>query len=307
MLVTPETWSELTLTDLQPVHQDNIRKVIEELLEDKTFVAYFFSTNFPEWRLAAEVLLQLMGKVSFVSRSIDSLWNLLGITDFQDYLANSSMSTNQDLVCFFVGEIGNSQQVQQNIYEHIKSYDTNRRCRIIRLLRKIIKDEAIKKDLIKYISEHFDDLDRYDIIDFAFCGWLSISPKQSNSILEEAIRLKKAEIPGMHSYPDPFESQLELICLLYITEVIKDISLLQPISKESEFLMFFFDDPSFDYSKIDFTHYMWGNIIRTPRFTEHIKNHKEAIIPVIQKRIDIDVATEFERKLLYGILMDNVF
>lgn len=33
--------------------------------------------------------------------------------------------------------------------------------------------------------------------------------------------------------------------------------------------------------------------------------HKEQIIPTIQRKIDLNAATEFERKILYGILRDR--
>jgi hypothetical protein len=292
--------------DLTPELQERIAEGINILLSNDGFLAYFYSTDFPEWRLSSKIMLQLMEKVSFRARE-EVVWKILELPELQEYLINSNMHICQKTLCCIVGDNIEKEEIRQKLRKYIESYPEKDKCRMIHLLRKLIKDETLKNDLVTYIGTQFDSLRSDEILDFAFNGWLSISDEQATKIMEEAIRLKKAEIPGMRSYPDPFETQIELICLLYITDVIKDISLLRTIACENEFLLFFFDDPTFDYSKIDFTHYMWGNIVNSAKFTEQFIRHKEIIVPVIQRHIEIDVATELERKLLYGVLLDDVF
>ena len=59
------------------------------------------------------------------------------------------------------------------------------------------------------------------------------------------------------------------------------------------------------YEKVDFSHYMWENIARRPQFMEKFVEHKNKIIPKIQWRIQVGTATELEKKILYGYLLER--
>lgn len=74
---------------------------------------------------------------------------------------------------------------------------------------------------------------------------------------------------------------------------------------ESVHLQFLIDSDNFDYTQVDFSNYMWENIARRERFMEKFVEHKDVLIPIIEKKIDMDTATEFERKVLYGFLKDQ--
>ena len=50
---------------------------------------------------------------------------------------------------------------------------------------------------------------------------------------------------------------------------------------------------------------MWENIARHKKFMDIILSHKDDIIPNLKQRVESDQATEFERKILYGYLMDK--
>lgn len=105
----------------------------------------------------------------------------------------------------------------------------------------------------------------------------------------------------MHVFPNPLENTLQTIYIFYILGKIQDLSRLRPLLEDSIYLQFFLDDPSFSYEQIDFSDYMWQNIAKQSRFMDKIVLHKEQIIPIIQMKIDLNTATEFERKVLYGI------
>ena len=51
--------------------------------------------------------------------------------------------------------------------------------------------------------------------------------------------------------------------------------------------------------------YMWSNIARDPKYMDLFVRYKEQIVPNIQKKVELDQATEFERKIQYGILLDR--
>jgi hypothetical protein len=80
---------------------------------------------------------------------------------------------------------------------------------------------------------------------------------------------------------------------------------LSDIEDASDFLSFFIHPDTFDYRKVDLSNYMWGNIARHKQYMDLFIAHKEQIIPNIQKKVELDQATEFERKILYGILLDR--
>ena len=125
------------------------------------------------------------------------------------------------------------------------------------------------------------------------------------SIEQSSIIRYEQKVSAVRSYPDSLRSQIELICILYITETIHSIECLREIMDASEFLQFFLAPNDFDYRQVDFSYYMWENIVRYERFMEFFLAHKSDIIPNLQKKVDADQATEFERKVLYGFLLDK--
>ena len=80
---------------------------------------------------------------------------------------------------------------------------------------------------------------------------------------------------------------------------------LSDIEDASDFLSFFIHPDTFDYSKVDLSNYMWGNIARHRQYMDLFVAHKDQMIPNIQKRIELDQATEFERKVLYGFFSEK--
>ena len=158
----------------------------------------------------------------------------------------------------------------------------------------------------EFLKDNFDLVDSNDIFDFTFDGWLDISEEKSQKILADTIDIyKEQKDSAVRSYTDPLRSQIELICILYITETIHSIECLREIMDASEFLQFFLAPNDFDYRQVDFSDYMWENIAQCERFMEFFLAHKSDVIPNLKKKIDTDEATEFERKILYGFLLDK--
>ena len=109
----------------------------------------------------------------------------------------------------------------------------------------------------------------------------------------------------MQSFPDPVETKLECAYLLYINDMISDISVLAELSEERPHLQFLLDSESFDYEQIDFSDYMWENFARHEKYINCFIAHKNAIIPKIQKRIETGEASETEKRILYGFLLSG--
>ncbi|HOO06334.1 MAG TPA: hypothetical protein PLH83_07545 [Ruminococcus sp.] len=88
-----------------------------------------------------------------------------------------------------------------------------------------------------------------------------------------------------------------------MTKKIKSLDEFKNIKLDNDFIDFFLEPNNFDYSKVDFSNYMWENIARQPWLMERIVEHKDMIIPLIRKKVEMDTATEFEKKVLYGVLL----
>lgn len=168
-------------------------------------------------------------------------------------------------------------------------------------------DNISKKDLpeIKnFLQTNINKIDQTKLYSFIFKGWVKYTQEQAEKLVTSALTNAKSFRKGS-VYPNPTESDLELIFILYVNGIIKDISSLQPLTKDYPHLQFLLDDESFDYASVDFSDYMWQNFARTPKLLQKFIDHKYALIPKIKKRITLDEATEFERKLYYKYLISD--
>lgn len=186
----------------------------------------------------------------------------------------------------------------------ISELEAKQKIILIKLLGDNVNPKSIKmyKD---FLRENYAMLNPDQLFDFVLKGWLDFTDEDANALIDKALSQAKSKVKGYYAFPDPLENTLQAIYILYIIGKIQDLSGLKPLVADYDFLQFFLDDAAFDYSKIDFSNYMWENIARQPQFMDKIVLHKEQIIPTIQRKIDLDAATEFERKVLYGVLMDR--
>lgn len=290
--------------DLNETQKNSIRDIILKLMNDDDFVAFFFSTDFPNLSQSTHVLYDLL-KIIPTYHSLDIVDRVIHSNNFKDYYMNSNTRRARDIVCYFIGDV-ESDILQEKIYSIIMSFEGEERIFALRLLYKnLLVPEYIDR-LKEFLKDNFNLLDSDDIFDFAFDDWLEITEEHSRKMISEAISIyKEQQTSTRRSYPDPLRTQLELIYILYITEKISNIESLHEIIESSEFLQFFLEPNSFDYHKIDFSNYMWENIARQQKFLDIILIHKDDIIPKLKQRIESNQATEFERKILYGYFLEK--
>lgn len=110
---------------------------------------------------------------------------------------------------------------------------------------------------------------------------------------------------GIIAYPNTFEGKLDFLIILYLTNKISNLDRLSEYAQENIVLQFLINPETFDYSNVDFSNYMWENVMRHDEYMNLLVNHKSQLIPKIQHKIDMGVASEFERKILYGKLLDE--
>ena len=98
---------------------------------------------------------------------------------------------------------------------------------------------------------------------------------------------------------------MECVYLLYINDMVADISVLKKLSDRRPHLQFLLDAENFDYTQVDFSNYMWENFARHEKYMNYFVAHKDAIIPQIQSRIEKGEASEIEKRILYGFLLNG--
>lgn len=275
------------------------------LMSNENFAEFFFSTDFPEISLSSKIVSESL-KNSPPLHNLEVVKKIIINPEFKGYYINSNVRRLQSIFSTFINNTSD-EETQDEINEYILSFEGKERINVLRLLYKHVKNTEYMDKHKKYISDNFNLLDADDIFDFAFDDWLTITPDNEKNMIDAALEIfhQQQNNKGVHRYPDPLKNQLELIFILYITEKIENIDGLREMKDASLFLQFFLDGDNFDYSKVDFSDYMWENIARQPRFMDKLITHKNKIIPNIQLRIDMEEATEFERKVLYGYFMDN--
>ena len=125
------------------------------------------------------------------------------------------------------------------------------------------------------------------------------------NIIEMQKEREKQEKRGMFSYPNYVDMRLEQVYLLYIYNVIKDISPLEEISSQKPHLDFLLHPDTFDYTKVDFSDYMWMNFARQKKYMDIFVEHKNEIRPRLIEKYKSELATEDEKKILIKYMIDD--
>lgn len=183
--------------------------------------------------------------------------------------------------------------------------DFHKKVILLQLFYQHITSEVIQQKYKDFLSISFAKLPTEAVYDFVFSGWLTPTQKSIDEFLNEILEISRKEIPGVHACPDPVESRLECVYLLHINDIIADISVLKELSEERPHLQFLLDAEGFDYSQVDFSNYMWENFARYEKYMNYFVAHKNVIVPKIQSRIEKEEASEAEKRILYGFLLNG--
>ena len=193
--------------------------------------------------------------------------------------------------------------MSQLIWE--RTEDFHKKVILLRLFYQYIIGDAIQQKYKDFLSGNFAQLPTAAIYDFVFSGWLTPTQCSIQEFLNEILAISKKEVPGVQSFPDPVETKLECVYLLYISDMVADISVLEKLSDRRPHLQFLLDAEGFDYTQVDFSNYMWENFARHEKYMNYFVTHKNAIIPKIQSRIEKGEASETEKRILYGFLLNG--
>lgn len=255
----------LTRVPLTEEQKAKVSNIIYKLMKESTFVEFFFSYDFPEMIISLRVLNSLL-KIIPNWNDFEIVKNIINNPNFKNYFINTNIKQLQEAIACFISDDAQT-ALQDEIDSFILSFNGNERIAVIRLLYKHITRDTTKNEYKRFIKLNFDKLRNEDIFEFVYHNMLDITKEEGDKILNDTLKI--------------YDQQ------------------------KSDFLQFFLNSEKFDYTKVDFSNYMWVNIARQPRFMEKLVSHKKDIIPKIQHRLEIGQATEFERKILYGYLLNK--
>ena len=295
----------ILLLNLVKLDEDSKMKIassIEELLSDEVIAPIFFSTAWPDFGQSLRELSKLCDSLTF-SANFKLVYQIVGNEKFFEYAVNVHFNSLRLLIKHFLSKDEDTSIKIQAIIDSTE--DFHKKVILLQLFYQHITSEVIQQKYKDFLSISFAKLPTEAVYDFVFSGWLTPTQKSIDEFLNEILEISRKEIPGVHACPDPVESRLECVYLLHINDIIADISVLKELSEERPHLQFLLDAEGFDYSQVDFSNYMWENFARYEKYMNYFVAHKNVIVPKIQSRIEKEEASEAEKRILYGFLLNG--
>ena len=213
-------------------------------------------------------------KVAFLHNSeiLNALKCIVGSSGFSTLVINCDRNLLRRLLLFFCPKMDHQNDL--GIKEIIDSQESaKKKIYVLSLLYKGISTDAVKKEYQQFLSENFSDLDIAEIYEFVFSGWVLPTKGDilcfTNKLLEESKRQEQ----GTYQFPDRVAMRLECLYILFINGVIDDLNMIRSLKEGRPHLQFILDPEHFDYSKVDFSDYMWENFARRPRFMKYFVKH----------------------------------
>lgn len=219
--------------------------------------------------------------------------------EFFSYVINANFNSCKGVINYFSQE-DNCARIER-IIDSEPSF--NKKVILLRIFYEILSHSEKVHEYKSLISKNFSRLDTQAIYDFTFCKWLEPTQQDISGLLSEALSLYRSRNSGIRAFPDKLELKLECIYILHITDIIKELNELDELCEDYPHLHFLLHPETFDYKKVDFSNYMWENFARREKYMAEFVEHRDDIIPSIKDHIRSRIATDVEKKILYGFLL----
>lgn len=290
----------LNLVDLDENSKRTLEKTIASLVGDKTIAQILFSIRWPDFRIVLRALSKLCKSLT-LSCDFEIVHSIVTRKEFFEYAVNVNSESLRQLITALLPNDSPS-KIQTTIDT---TGDFNQKIILLRLFYPCIVDVGAKRAYQDFLSVNFLQLSTNAIYDFVFSGWLTLTSETADAFLKGILEMNTHQARGVRSFPDPVETKLECAYLLYISDIITDIGILKELTEGRPHLQFLLCPENFDYNQVDFSNYMWENFARQEKYMKHFIAHKDSIIPRIKERIEKDEASEAEKRILYGFLLDG--
>ena len=290
----------LNLVDLGKNSKRVLETTIAHLVSEKTIAHILFSIHWPDFRITLRALSKLCRSLT-LSCDFEIVRSIVTRKEFFEYAANVSFGSLQQLIASLLpNDI--SAEVQTTIDT---TSDFKQKIILLRLFYQHIVDAGVQRTYQDFLSVNFLQLSTDAIYDFVFSGWLTLTSETAEAFLKGILVMNGHQAHGVHAFPDPVEAKLECAYLLYINDIITDITILKGLTEGRPHLDFLLYPENFDYSQVDFSNYMWVNFARHEKYMKCFITHKDSIIPQIKERIEKNDASEAEKRILYGFLLNG--
>lgn len=275
-----------------------------KLFSNKDFNLLFWNTSCPDYRICTKVFSSLTDQLPR-RKNVSCIKSIVKSPEFFSYLVNTEFDAARNILGFFIGD-DSAEEVKTTIYSLIDQEENfNKKVLLIRCFYKTLPEDNKVKEYKGYLSKHFSELNVQAMYDLIFNNWITLSQEGSESLISTVLKLYRERRDDVRMYPDPLETKLECIYILHITGKLEDISALEEMCVDYPHLRFLLHPDTFDYKQIDFSNYMWANFARRKEYEDFFVAHKEHLIPLVQDHLRKGEATETEKKLLYGVLLDK--
>lgn len=283
-----------------------ISESINKLFSSKQFDDYFFNIVYADFNQCLVAFSELIHILPIVP-VFDIVKNILSVDEFYDYAVNVNFSKLRIIIRAFISDDSSVQKKIQEIIDSEKEF--YKKIIILRLLYKNIVNEDLKKVCINFLSINYNDIPRNAQYDFIFGEWIKPTENDLEVLFSKIVDMQKErenqESNGMRIMPNTIDEKLEQVYVLYISGIIKDISSLEEISDKKSHLKFLLHPESFDYTKVDFSDYMWLNFARRKKYMDMFISHKSEILPRLLERYKSGSATDDEKKIMFRYMISD--
>lgn len=296
--------SYLNITDEE---KDTIERLIETLLLNDKFNNFFLSVNFPDFRKCLYHLGILCQKV-FSKNHIEIFEKILALENFYDYMINNEYDLRSLLHSLII--YSDNLELQEKLFNLcMTQQDIPKKIKLIWLVYKKILEEKYKKKIKDFLNRHSTYINYRYLIQFISSDLIDFNKEKIDKIINDIIKLDEEQYQNCdRHFSDPLEGKLGVLYILIVQNKItniNDISALDKINKKPIHIEFLLSQENFDYSKVDFSDYMWQYFTKREDFLAKFIDEKEQIMPKIKERLNIDAATDFEKRMLYGYFLDK--
>ena len=295
----------LTKLELNNEDKDQISKAVSTLFSDDEFNKRFWNVGGVGYHGCLNAFSQLIKSLPIIASSISCIHSIINNPGFFDYSINSSVYDIRIILLFFLNE-EESKSFQAEIISILDvESDFNKKVMLLRLFYKRIVDKETQERYKLFLSDNFTKIGIQAIYDFALNSWIKPSKQHIDELKQKTLEVYHSRKDGVGVFPDPIKTNLECLYLLYIFGLADDLNSLDELSSENPHLQFLLHPENFDYSLVDFSNYMWENFARQSKYMDLFVEHRDVIITSIKEKMAKDIATDVEKKILYGFLLDG--
>lgn len=293
----------LSLSGITDNLKSGILITVQKLFQDNDFCKFLFSREVPQWQNFVKSFSMLCVKLDIKSNM--AIIKTIVFTDGFMNCLSSNLSLVREMVLSFACK-DDFQEIETKVIELINNTkEFKHKVLLLHIFFRLISNNDFKRKMTELLIDHFEELDGVDIFEFMDGDWIRFTSENLNQVFNDVLSIAEKKSNWLHSIPDPLEESLFKIYILYLEGVIDDISSLDTIADDNEHLQFLLSPNNFDYSKVDFTNYMWKNFVRYDKTRSYLIAHKDVIVKYLKEKLSNGTITESEKEILYRFFLPD--